>query len=312
MSIEFKNQIVRDLEWVISSPPFFDNLFLYPSVHFLTHDFFNSEFEQFKPQLYLLDKNPESLADHILFGNNKLLGKYFESLVEFWLLHSKRFEILNKGIQVDVNGETLGEFDFILRDRLLNKFIHLEAAGKYYLSLNNSENWESFIGPNPNDNLQRKMLKLLNDQINLGKTDPGKIKLAELGITKLETAIMIKGYFFYHLKYFLSDSFCIPEFSLPNHQKGWWLRFGEAENLKYIKTERWIVLKRQNWISKAVTENSTELFDLNSLLSFLKSYFEFNHYPLLIASMELQDNYFVESTRGFVVSDLWPDLNFIH
>jgi hypothetical protein len=312
MSIEFKNQIVRDLEWVISSPPFFDNLFLYPSVQFLTHDFFNSEVEQFKSQLYLLDKNPESLADHILFGNNKLLGKYFESLVEFWLLYSKRFEILSKGIQVDVNGETLGEFDFILRDRLLNKFIHLEAAGKYYLSFNNSESWESFIGPNPNDNLQRKMRKLLNDQINLGKTDSGKIKLAELGITELETAIMIKGYFFYHLKYFLSDSFCIPEFSFPNHQKGWWLRFGEAENLKHIKTERWIVLKRQNWISKAVTEISTELFDLNTLLSFLKNYFEFNHYPLLIASMELQDNYFVESTRGFVVSDLWPDLNFIH
>lgn len=312
MSVDIKNQFVRDLIWVISSPPLFEHLSEFPLVNFFTNDFFKSEFDENNQQLYLLDKNTELLTDHILMGNNKLLGKYFESLVEFWLLHSKRCELLSKGMQVDVNGETIGEFDFILRDRFLNKFIHLEAAGKFYLSLKNSDSWETFIGPNPNDNLKKKMLKLLNDQINLGKTENGKARLNELGITEFETAIMIKGYFFYHIDNFLTNNFHIPLFALQAHNKGWWTRFGEIENLQNIKVDKWLVLKRQNWISKSITENMNEVFDLNSLLDFLKSYFEFNHYPLLIASMEKQDNYFVETSRGFVVSDLWPDLNFIH
>ncbi len=312
MSVEIKNQFVRDLTWVISSPPLFDNLSEYPLVNFFTNDFFNSEFDENNQQLYLLDKNPELLTDHIVMGNNKLLGKYFESLVEFWLLHLKRYELLSKGMQVDVNGETIGEFDFILRDRFLNRFIHLEAAGKFYLNLKNSDSWETFIGPNPNDNLKKKMLKLLNNQINLGKTENGKARLNELGINEFETAIMIKGYFFYHIDNFGTNNFHIPLSAVPTHNKGWWIRFGEAENLQNIKAEKWLVLKRQNWISISITENINEVFDINSLLIFLKSYFEFNHYPLLIASMEKQDNYFVETSRGFVVSDLWPDLNFVH
>jgi hypothetical protein len=273
---------------------------------------FNVEIKEIKTLLADLDNNPEPLQEYLRFGNNKLLGKYFESLVEFWFQNSRRFHLIEKSIQVNHNGETLGEFDFILKDKSTNKFIHLEAAGKFYLSSENKSDWKTFIGPNPNDNLQNKMDKLLNEQTQLSKTFLGREKLAEVGVTEIESTLLLKGYFFYHIKNFLLEDYKIPVNSNPSQNKGWWLRFGELENLYNIKSKYWLVLKRSNWISNAVLENENELLDITALLMFLQGYFEFYHYPILIAAIEKLDDHFAEKSCGFVVSDLWPDLNFIH
>lgn len=308
----YKNQIVRDLAWVISSPALFATLPDPDSIKIFSQQLFDSEFNDLSYLLTELDNNSLQLEEYIQLGNNKLLGKYYESLVEFWFQHSKNFELIDKSIQVNHNGETLGEFDFILKERSTNKFIHLEAAGKFYLSSENKSYWKSFIGPNPNDILQNKMDKLLNEQTQLSRTARGRKKLVDKGIAEAEVAMMIKGYFFYPVKNFLSMNFKIPQYSNPEHNKGWWLRFGEIENMYTINCNRWLVLKRNNWISRAIVINESELLDNDALFMFLISYFEFNHYPILIASMGEFNNYFVETTRGFIVSDLWPDLNFIH
>lgn len=308
----YKNQIVRDLYWVISSPALFEILPNSNSLRILNQQLFDTEIKSLSKTLIDLDNNPEPLIEHIQFGNNKLLGKYYESLVEYWFQISRRFEIVDKSVQLNHNGETLGEFDFILKDKIRDKFIHLESAGKFYLSSENKSDWKTFIGPNPNDNLQNKMEKLFNEQTQLSKTSLGKEKLTEMGVSEVESAMLLKGYIFYQIKNFLSNQLIIPVHSNPNHNKGWWLRFGEVENLYNLNCNQWLVLKRHNWISRAVASTENELLNTSDLFMFLKSYFEFNHYPILIASMEKYDNHFTEITRGFVVSDLWPDLNFIH
>lgn len=308
----YKNQFVRDLAWVISSPSLFESLPNRNHLIILSDEFFESEYEHLKELLEKLDNDPSWLEFHIQSGNNKLLGKYFESLAEFWFLNSERFDLIDKSVQININGDTKGELDFILRDKIKNQFLHLEAAGKFYLSSANSVSWETFIGPNPNDNLKNKMYKLLNEQIHLSKSASGKNKLIELGINELDSALMIKGYFFYHLNNFLANDFSIPEYANPNHNKGWWIRFGEIEKLYGLNTNHWIILKRMNWISKALTKNLNDVIDTNTLLIFLHSYFEFNHYPILIASVRKNGEHFIEVSRGFIVSDLWPDLNFIH
>lgn len=312
MSEHFKNQLVRDLAWVISSSSLFESIPDQNDVTILSDDFFNAEFEQLKSLLYKLDDDPEILGHHITSGNNRLLGKYFESLAEFWFLNSCRFQLIEKSVQININGDTKGEFDFILRDELNHSFLHLEAAGKFYLSSVNSDKWDTFIGPNPNDNLQNKMSKLLNDQIILSKSVFGKNKLIGMGINKIKPVLLLKGYFFYHLDNILSDKIIIPAYSNVKHNKGWWIRFGELEKLFELNTNHWMILKRLNWISEAFTNNENEVIDTKTLFLLLKSYFEFNHYPLLVAAVRKEKNIFIENSRGFVVSDLWPDLNFIH
>ncbi len=312
MEVIYKNQIVRDLHWAISSPSLFETLPNETNIIIFDQQLFNSEIKELNTLLADLDNNPEPLQDYIRFGNNRLLGKYFESLVEFWFQSSRRFDLIEKSVQVNHYGETLGEFDFILKDKSASKFIHLETAGKFYLSSENKSVWKTFIGPNPKDNLQSKMKKLFDEQTQLSKTILGKKKLAEVGVAEIKSALLLKGYFFYHLKNFLLEDYKIPVNSNPNQNKGWWLRFGEMENLHKIKSKYWLVLKRSNWISNAITENKNELLDTTTLFMFLQSYFEFNHYPILIAALEKSEAYFIEKSRGFVVSDLWPNLNFIH
>lgn len=312
MNEYYKNKFVRDLAWVVSSPSLFNSLPNQNHLIFLNDQYFESEFEHLNELLAKLDDDPSILEIHIQSGNNKLLGKYFESLAEFWFLNSERFQLIDKSIQININGDTKGEFDFILRDKLKKRFLHLEAAGKFYLSSANSAGWETFIGPNPHDNLKNKMNKLFNEQVYLSKTISGKNKLIELGINELDSALLLKGYFFYHLNNFLANDFAIPEFSNPNHNKGWWIRFGELEQLLELKSNQWIVLKRIDWISKAITDNADEVISTYELLIFIHNYFEFNHYPILISSVQKNGEYFTEISRGFIVSDLWPDLNFIH
>lgn len=312
MNKYYHNQLVRDLAWVISSPSLFESLPNQNNFTILSDELFKSEFEQLKNLLDKLDEDCEILQHHIESGNNKLLGKYFESLAEFWFLYSERFQLIDKSGQININGDTKGEFDFILYDNFKNRFLHLETAGKFYLSSVNSDTWETFIGPNPNDNLHIKMYKLLNEQIYLSKTLSGKNKLVKFGISEIESVLLLKGYFFYHINNFLSKKFSLAQYSNPNHNKGWWIRFGELEKLFELNTNRWIILKRMNWISKAFTKDEKEVIDTNTLLIFLKSYFEFNHYPILIASVTKSEDHFKEESRGFIVSDLWPDLNFIH
>lgn len=312
MSTYYKKQVVRDFVWTLTSPSLFEDIPHHPEIIFWETEIYNSEFLSLQNLINQLDENSSILKYHINNGNNKLLGKYFESFIEFWLLNSKRFKLIKSNAQVEKNGATLGEFDFILKDALTDEFIHLECAGKFYLSSENLSDWSTFIGPNPHDNLQKKMNKMINDQINLSKTESGRSMLAGLGINKIKPVIIIKGYFFYHFNSFYNNSIIIPEHSNKNHNKGWWLRFSEASNLKKIKTDKWAVLKRQSWVSAAVIEDKKDVFDIDELLLFLKNYFEFNHYPLLIVSLCNENDLLVETSRGFVVSNLWPDVEYIH
>ncbi len=304
----YKNQFVRDLAWVISSPPLFNNKF---NPLFFEQEFFYGELNKFLPHLENLDKNPQNLSEHIKNGNTHLLGKYFESLVEYWLEYSESKKLLSHNLQVFKGRNTIGEFDFIYRDLTDNKVYHLECSGKFYIAQKNVSEHLNFIGPNSIDNLDRKISKIVNEQIILGQTKEGREALIIDDIEEeVIPQILFKVYIFYYADLFFNNSFIIPKDSNPDHPKGWWIYTKDVDYFLSQKNSKWIVVERANWISKVILFDDSSILSNKELANKLKNYFSNNNYPLLIAELkESHENYFEEISRGFVVHNTWPEIN---
>lgn len=305
--VNYKNQLVRDLAWVVSSPPLFHNK-LNPL--FFDKEFFDREYKKLSTHLDELENNPQRLIEHINNGNNHLLGKYFESLVEYWLKFSTDKQLLSHNLQVFKGRNTIGEFDFVYRELSNNKVYHLECAGKFYIAYKNVSDHSNFIGPNAIDNLERKISKIINEQTLLGQTQQGKEALLIEDIEDdVFPKIFFKGYLFYNADLFLSDTFVPPINSIQGHPKGWWIYAKDIDYFLSQRDSKWTVVERSSWISKVILFNKRLVLSNKDLEERLKAYFSDNSYPLLIAELkETEQNQFEEFSRGFVVHDTWPDM----
>lgn len=305
----YKNQLVRDLAWTVASPPLIKNN-SDSNYTFLSAKYFEEEYNEFIMVLRKLDKNPYELEDHIKNGNTQLLGKYFEALIEFWLEKSETKELLAVNLQVFKNRQTIGEFDFVYKDLLTGNTIHLECAGKFYLAHKQSSRWENFIGPNSVDNLGRKLHKTFNDQINLSIWEEGKDALLIEGIDgKVHPQILLKGYLFYYVDLFFNNNFIMPDDAEESHSKGWWIFAKDIDYFFPGKKCKWIIIERMNWISKIYNPVDDSVYSTNEVIKKLKEYFTCNTYPLLIAELNMNDDgIYEEVSRGFIVSDSWPNL----
>lgn len=302
----FENKKVRDLAWVIGSSPILEDS---NNNQFLSEEFFFIEFNKFLPTLKELDKNPTKLVEHIKNGNTHLLGKYFESLVEFWLRNSIDKKLLAHNLQVFKGRNTIGEFDFVYRDLNTNKVYHFECTGKFYLAHKNIEGHSNFIGPNSIDNLDRKVLKITNEQIKLCKTDEGKETLLIEDIEEdVLPRIFLKGYIFYYADLFFNNAIVPPINANINHPKGWWIFANDVDYFFSGKKNNWVIIERSNWISKVYNPDVSIVLSTSDVIIKLKQYFKKNEYPLLIAEIVPNENGInQEVSRGFVVSGSWPN-----
>ena len=215
----YRDKVVRDLSWVIASPPLLQNINHLKL--FFDKDYYVNEYNKFANKLRELDKDPKELTKHVEKRNTHLLGKYFESLVEFWLLSSDDKELLARNLQVFKGRNTIGEFDFVYRDLTNKKIYHIECAGKFYIAHKNVNELSNFIGPNAIDNLERKVNKIIDEQILLSKIDEGKEALLIEGVEEaVIPKIFLKGYLFYYADLFYEKIFIQPESSEPDHPKG--------------------------------------------------------------------------------------------
>lgn len=89
-----------------------------------------------------------------------VIGKRAELFVKHYLTHQKRYELIADGTQAIVDGQTLGEFDFFLKDLERGVTVHLEMACKWYLLDPESDEQPCWIGPNRRDTLAQKIEKL--------------------------------------------------------------------------------------------------------------------------------------------------------
>lgn len=112
-----------------------------------------------------------------------VLGKRIERFFSFYIEHFSEEEILAENIQVISDKVTLGELDFILKNKKSGRCSHVEVVYKFYLYdpifQNEAERW---IGPNRRDTLLKKISRLKNQQFPLLHKEETQPLLQELKI----------------------------------------------------------------------------------------------------------------------------------
>ncbi len=98
------------------------------------------------------------------------LGHLCEDALAVLLESSADYDLLARGHQVQAGAHaTLGELDFLVRDRGSGQLVHLELAAKFYLAVW-SDDGLALPGPDARDNYFRKLRRLRTHQLVLGET----------------------------------------------------------------------------------------------------------------------------------------------
>ena len=119
------------------------------------------------------------------------LGHLIEKIVAELIKNSNTYDLLYENIQIIENKKTLGELDFIIKEKSSDHIIHLELAYKFYLFDPNisSETLNNWIGPNRNDSLREKLEKLKTKQFPLLFHDCTRLTLDTLAIDTVSQAV---------------------------------------------------------------------------------------------------------------------------
>ena len=200
--------------------------------------------------LQQLDKHPEALLALLHSDKHLKLGIYHERLWQYFLTHNDNTKLLASNLKARNNGNDLGEFDLIYEHNDYG-LVHLEIASKYYLACSqDTEQWQTWLGPGKTDRLDLKLNHSINKQMNLADHPRASEQLlAHLdsqGIASptaqkpLNKQLHIGGRLFYRrenlLELFnastaLAKPISTPEKLNTQHQSGHWLLLSEWEAL---------------------------------------------------------------------------------
>lgn len=237
----FKHRIVQDLAWAIHSPPLMAGVF--NEVTWWNYDFCQQEYQACLPILQQLDQNPTPLQQHVNQTKSPRLGHYFEALISYWLIISPNFECLFKQQQIFQEKQTIGELDFIVKDKRTQQVIHLEVAVKFYLGFDDVQQIHNWHGANRKDRLDLKFKHLSDKQTQLAKQHP---ELMPIEID--QSACLVKGRLFYP-----PNTQPETSFTTINHLYGHWYYANQTSE------KNGVYLEKSNWLSPYKTEEETLL-----------------------------------------------------
>lgn len=281
-----KTDSVRDLAWALFSP------------ELISHDdkTFSVEATDERIQwLKHLDAECLSLPPH------SRLGHYYESLWVYFFQHDKQYAYIAHNVQIHHQGKTLGEIDFIIFDCLTQRYIHLEVAIKFYMYYNDKnlhrEDKALWIGPNSQDNLQKKWLHLNNEQTALTQLDACKTHLITLGINEaVLSAFSLKGYIFQKPytnqkpQDLNTDNAIHPYYS---HHEFLALSLN-ANNLT--------IIPKKSWLTQYHQQETIVLCSKRDITNMINAY----NTPIMVATVMRYGTLMHEIERFFVMPDNWP------
>jgi len=251
----FKHRCVRDLAWVIASPPLVSGVISRDGgeTRWWDHATCLREFADCLPMLQVLDQNPQKLMDHLDSIKSKRLGLRFEGFVSFWFSSiSPNFRLLAQNIQLneiagDTRSRTIGEIDFIIKELKSNKIIHLEVAVKFYLGTSSFTDPYRWFGTNTHDQLGKKIdhLKYHQTQLSLHHSE-------QLPYLIDERHCMMKGRLFYPTS--ANEENQSPHGVAKNHLRGRYLFHGDSVTFNAL-----VPLEKSHWLAELVDKDMTPL-----------------------------------------------------
>lgn len=298
----YYHQEVANLLWCAASTSLLDAA-LFPDCDLADSNWFDPYEPSVVHWLKALDAKPEALKAFLDDGVKRPLGKTFERYLSFWLRNYPYTEFLAENVQVKSEQRTIGEFDFIFRDLRSGLVYHMEAACKFYLGTGKGA-LDSWIGPSARDRLHLKV-DTLHRQLNLSKRPEGRESLARLGIELPRPLLLTRGYLFHHYrKLFRATS---PRGVHPNYQAGWWLRSSELADF-FSGEGLYAVLPKSDWLAtwhSVLPEDA--IATARQMPEKCRSYMADGRKSLMVVQIEMASNGYLEQSRGFVVSDQWPE-----
>ena len=248
--------------------------------------------------LHALDKTPRQLYVAIDGQPSNRLGRYAEKLLTFYLQHTGNLLAHNVQVRNGPN-DTVGEFDFLVRDPLLHDVVHWELATKFYLLHAQQRDVlaDAFVGPNLVDSLGAKMNKIMQQQLMLS-SHPAAARYLPEPVTRAQA--LVKGWLFY-------DDPVAAE-NLPaalgvadGHCRGFWC---ELSALDLTQASHYLILSRLEWLAPA-RARLTQALSAAQLPAMIERLFEENLAPVMIAVCDTSGELALERERGFVVPDGW-------
>jgi len=174
------------------------------------------------------------------------LGHLYEDSLRQLLQRSPRFDLLASHLQVfDAEQRTIGELDYLLRERASGKCIQLELAVKFYLALPLEHGWH-YPGPNPIDNWSRKYHRLDSHQLTLCQRPEAQALLRQrYQVDSIDAQHLIYGVIFRPLN---AANAPLPDTVNPQCRQGSWLycrewdqHFSQIEHMWLIPKALWPV-----------------------------------------------------------------------
>lgn len=278
----FKHRLVRDLAWVISSPPLVSGSF--NNTHWWDQTDCLTEFRACLPALLELDKQPSPLVEHIESLKPGRLGLRFEALIAYWLGISPNFTLLAKNLQVIIEGHTYGEVDFLIQNTASQEVIHLEVALKFYLGTTPYNDPYRWFGTNTQDQLGKKVDHLKSQQTQIYKQHTKFFN--DLGFTIDKQHCLLKGRLFYPPSINTS-----PQGVALNHLKGYWIQAPEV-----VDSDRLYSIEKPLWLAEL--QNN----DIN--VEQIQSDFALHEWPRCYVNLSQEEGgNFIERSRLFYLPE---------
>ena len=301
LPLELLNDKVRDLAWVILSPPLLA-VTEWPQRHPLSGSDWVQASHVLEAFLRALDRDSSRLDHWLAQHSVRRLGLYYERLWHFAIEHAPGVELLAANLPIRVAGRTLGELDMLVRDG--DGIHHIELAIKLYLGLRNANGAapSSWLGPGSHDRLDLKLAHLYAHQLPMSRREDGQQALSALGITSVNAALWLGGYLFYPWP----SSTGSPQGAGDDHLRGQWLHHKDwpAFSAAYPQC-RWHVLPRHAWLGPARCEQPMSCEGFEAWLEQLDPQAP----AQMLVRLDRQDNeLWTETGRLFLVADEWPAL----
>jgi len=154
----------------------------------------------------------EGIIDMPAIPYGTVLGKRAEHYFAFAVEQSSNFELIAQNIQIFENSRTLGELDFLIRDKSTGRVLHIELVFKFYIItdqalahsdlLTEEENkrFGRFIGPAGRDAFTRKLVHLRQHQLPMlyHEATFESLKHLDFDVDEVEQRVCFMGQTFTH------------------------------------------------------------------------------------------------------------------